>query len=394
MGKHTLNIPSSADGLVTHYVYDGLNRLVEIQYPDATIEYAYDALGRRTAMTDTSGVTTYEYDDLGRVIRVTDPFTGVVEYGYDLAGNRTALTVTTPGHASRVTHYEFDADNRLIQVTDWATGTTTYAYDPAGRLSVTTLPNGVVTTHSYDPAGRLTGLTHTKDGMVLSRYHYVLDDVGNRTQVTEVVSAVTRVISYTYDSLCRLTGADYSTGEAYAYEYDAVGNRTAMTNTAVHTYTYDAANRLTSVDGVAQNWDDRGNLIYDGVYTYTYSAAGRMVRAESITATLVYTYNADGLRVAQSQSISPVESVDTFTWDWAIPVPELLSDGESLYLIGYDTFGWQSGDDWTSVLQQERLSQSAQRSLSFLRCQQRRFLCVLSDLCGEKNWKLRNYCGF
>jgi hypothetical protein len=27
-----------------------------------------------------------------------------------------------------------------------------------------------------------------------------------------------------------------------------------------------------------------------------------------------------------------------------------LSDGDSLYLIGYDTLGWQSGDDWTYVL--------------------------------------------
>ena len=135
---------------------------------------------------------------------------------------------------------------------------------------------------------------------------------------------------------------------------------------------------------ITYTWDHRGNLLADGAFTYTYSAAGRMVRAESLAATLVYTYNADGLRVARSQSVSSVQSVDTFTWDWATPVPELLSDGESLYLIGYDTLGWQTGADWTFVLQKERLSQSAQRSLSFLRCRQRRFLCVLSDLCGEK----------
>jgi len=120
-------------------------------------------------------------------------------------------------------------------------------------------------------------------------------------------------------------------------------------------YVYDAANRLTSIqlpDSSIQGytWDNRGNLLADGTFTYTYSAAGRMVRAESITATLVYTYNADGLRVAQAQSVASVESVDLFTWDWATGVPELLSDGESLYLIGYDTLGWQTGTDWTFVL--------------------------------------------
>ncbi len=110
-----------------------------------------------------------------------------------------------------------------------------------------------------------------------------------------------RVITYTYDPLDRLTGAAYSTGEVFEYAYDAVGNRTAMTTTeGTTTYTYDAANRLTSVGGVPYTWDNRGNLTHDGTFTYTYNAARRMVRAQSLTATLVYTYNASGLRVAQS----------------------------------------------------------------------------------------------
>jgi len=286
-----------------------------------------------------------QHDDLGRMIRVTDPFTGVVEYAYDLAGNRTALTVTHDAQTT-TTHYTFDADNRLLSVTDWATGTTTYGYDTAGRLITTTLPNGVQTTHTYDPAGRLTTLLHARGTTVLARYDYTLDAIGNRTHVTETVSGVTRGISYTYDALYRLTAADYSTDEAYAYQYDAAGNREVMTDTAVHTYAYDPANRLTNTDGVTYTWDNRGNLLSDGTFTYTYNAAGRMVRAESLTATLVYTYNADGLRVAQSMD----GDVNIFTWDWATGVPELLSDGESTYLIGYDTLGWQTGSDWRYVL--------------------------------------------
>jgi len=131
-----------------------------------------------------------------------------------------------------------------------------------------------------------------------------------------------------------------------------VGNRTAYTlttpldGTRVTTYTYDAANRLTKVGGVVYTWDARGNLTGDGAFTYTYSAAGRMVRAESLTTTLVYTYNADGLRVAQS-----VDSAATaFVWDWAAGVPEMLDDGRYTYLIGHDTLGWQTGSDWRFVL--------------------------------------------
>jgi RHS repeat-associated protein len=158
---------------------------------------------------------------------------------------------------------------------------------------------------------------------------------------------LTRVISYTYDPLGRLTAADYSTGENYAYQYDAVGNRTAMTDTqGTHTYTYDAANRLTSVDGIAYTWDKRGNLVNDGVFTYTYSAAGRMVRAENVTATLVYTYNHSGLRVAQSVDGDPTK----FSWDWATGIPEMLSDGDALYLVGHETLGQYAGSAWTYYL--------------------------------------------
>jgi YD repeat-containing protein len=85
-----------------------------------------------------------------------------------------------------------------------------------------------------------------------------------------------RVISYTYpstlpfdlaqdelrtgDSLYRLITATYSSGEYYHYTYDAVGNRQSLTtHEDVVNYQYDAANRLTSVNGQTYNWDDNGN---------------------------------------------------------------------------------------------------------------------------------------
>ncbi len=351
LGRRT--VVTDADGLVTHYVYDGLNRLVEIQYSDATVEYVYDALGRRTMMTDTSGVTTYQYDDLGRVIRVTDPFTGVVEYGYDLAGNRTALTVTHNAQPT-TTHYAFDADNRLIQVTDWATGTTTYAYDPAGRLNATTLPNGVVTTHGYDPASRLTALTHTHNGALLARYAYTLDATGNRTRVTESVGGVTRIIINTYDALNRQIVSAYSTGEAFTYRYDAVGNRVAMTSTTplsgtvVTAYTFDAANRLTAravSDGRAYtyDWSNRGQMLTEWidsipVRTFAYDGAGQMVQATVFTLTTEFVYNGLGARVA----LSVTGAITRYTLDYAAGqriLAETTPTSTVSYLYGHDCLG-------------------------------------------------------
>ncbi|MBN2003464.1 MAG: RHS repeat-associated core domain-containing protein [Anaerolineae bacterium] len=75
--------------------------------------------------------------------------------------------------------------------------------------------------------------------------------------------------------------------------------------------------------------------------------------AESLTSTLLYTYTADGLRVAQSVQSVP-ESVDSFAWDWASGLPEVLAqfrnlqsaNPQSLYLYGLDLVAQQQSDAW------------------------------------------------
>jgi PKD repeat protein len=129
---------------------------------------------------------------------------------------------------------------------------------------ITSTTSALTHTHAYTQAGVYTvTLTVSGEGGsdTLTRTAYITaGSIGYTTTM--------RVINYIYDDLYRLTGADYSTpaagagqaGEAFAYAYDAVGNRTAqtrtLTSTTVTTYTYDAANRLTSVNGVAYTWDD------------------------------------------------------------------------------------------------------------------------------------------
>ena len=46
------------------------------------------------------------------------------------------------------------------------------------------------------------------------------------------------------------------------------------TTSGTVTYTYDVANRLTSVGGVSYTCDDNGNLTSDGTYTYTCPLTG------------------------------------------------------------------------------------------------------------------------
>jgi RHS repeat-associated protein len=187
-------------------------------------------------------------------------------------------------------------------------------------------------------------LTHTHLHTVPGIYTVTLtvsglggSDTLTRTgYITVTWPIISRVITYTYGDLYRLTGADYSTGESFAYGYDAVGNpvstalrgtncRLALTETlgvtpTVHSYQYDDANRLVNVDGQAYTWDDDGNLLNDGVRSFAYDAANRLTSVTSGTLTTTFEYDGLGNRVAQT-----VDGVETsYVLDVAGGLPEVI----------------------------------------------------------------------
>ncbi len=91
-------------------------------------------------------------------------------------------------------------------------------------------------------------------------------------------------------------------------------------------------------------YDNRGNLTHDGVYTYTWNAAGRLVKAESITHTIVYTYNGDDVRVASAAD----GTVTRYVQD-TIGLPQVLAETTGgatvLYLYGVSRLAQVRGND-------------------------------------------------
>jgi RHS repeat-associated protein len=142
-------------------------------------------------------------------------------------------------------------------------------------------------------------------------------------------------IDYEYDSLYRLTAADYSTGDYYHYVYDAVGNRLSQESQVNDfpislAYAYDAANRLMSVGDVAYTYDANGNLLEDGVNTYTYDPANRLSALNGASTTIDYTYN--GLNDRLQETVNG--STTTFTMDLNTGLTQALSDGTHTYTYG------------------------------------------------------------
>ena len=292
-----------ADGSVIDYEYDSLNRLTRISYPNGTsVAYAYDALGNRTAMTDTWGATYYVYDEFNRLTAVYFPGLNPVQYQYDETDNLTRIVYPS----GQAVGYGYDADNRLVSVAD-ASGATTYGYDAeSGSLITKTLPNGLYTTYGYDADGRLTDVANRRaNGSLLSSYHYTLDANGNRTSVVEQTAGGTHTTAYGYDELNRLVGVAYPDGRNVTYEYDALGNRLAMTDTVngATRYTYDADNRLLQAGDEVFLYDANGNVIQRSsparTIRYAYNYENRLVRYDDGEAVVGFVYDGDGNRVAK-----------------------------------------------------------------------------------------------
>jgi RHS repeat-associated protein len=344
--------PATGDG-TTIYGYDALNRLMSINFSDATpdVTYAYDANSNRTSMTDGAGTETYTYDSINRLKSVNRSRNSFL-YEYDAASNLTKRTYPD----NTVVDYTYDGDERLETVTT-GTALTRYAYDEARNLIRTTLPstNGYVESRAYDRAGRLTEVKNEKGANVLSRFTYTLDEVGNPTAVATADGTIT----YTYDALDRLTEACFAAScpgasDPYLrYDYDAVGNRKTETRPGgTTTYTYNNSDQLTSQIGpggtVSYTYDDNGNLKSAGARMFTYDLANRLRTTTLGSTTFTYTYDGDGKRL-QAYSGTQTANKTNYLWDPNGFLPLLVreSDGKDVllrrYVYGADLISMATG---------------------------------------------------
>lgn len=248
-------------GLITEHRYNVAGLLKQTLLPDgATIAYEYDANGNRTAMVDATGRTQYVYDGANRLVQVTDPQGKTLGYGYDPAGNRIALTYPH----GKVVGYGFDAANRLVSVTDWLGKTHRYTLNAAGQVTALALGNGTRTSMAYDAAGRLLNLGNAGTGTsVISSHALTMDGNGN---ITEAAVQLPLLPSF---------------------------------SGGTKTMTYDAANRLATVDGAAVTHDDAGRLTGIGGQGYVYDARDLLTNITGPNAGS-NTYNGAGHRVART----------------------------------------------------------------------------------------------
>lgn len=302
---------STPKGDAITYTYDALNRMNSVAYNGAqTWSFAYDANGNITQAAPASGQTVnYTYDDNNRLTATAKGTANKLEYGYDSNNNLTALTITA-GATTVTKGNEYDALNQLVRLTRNGNGQARFVYDERGNVTSVIYANNAYTALTYDDANRLSTLKNFKtDGTLLDSYTYTYDVNGNRTAVTTAAGT----LSYEYDALHQLTKETLLDGTVYEYQYDAVGNRTKKiatkgTSVTTTTYTYDAGNQLTAVNGQAYTYDANGNLTANGAQTLRYNEENQLVEVKNAAgATLAsYTYDHEGKRVSMTTATGTV----------------------------------------------------------------------------------------
>lgn len=323
--------------------YDISTRLVSVAYTRGSlgsnagpVTYTYDTNGNRLTMADSTGSTSYTYDIRNRVTAIIFPDGRAVSYSYNCNDNRTSLT-----YAGITVNFTYDAINRLTSVSD-GTAVTTYAYDAADDVLNVGYANGASVAYAYDAAGRIVQVRNTYIGSnspspsSISSFTYVLDNVGNRVQVTDGTGKVSK---YTYDKLYRLTNAAVG-GKTTSYTYDAVGNRlTLNAQSASIAYSYDDANRLISAGSIPFTFDDNGNQATEGSgtaqVTFSFDSADRLTSASGGGfVSSGFGYDGDGNRVSQMVGTNTYRYLNDISTGFATVLQEAGPDGAIVYVRG------------------------------------------------------------
>ena len=224
------------------YEYDGLNRLVRIDYPDtedtlytygSSSDKAVKAVGKILKVQDASGTIEYEYGSLGEV-------------------TKEARTLST----------HLNADNST------ETAVMEYRSDYLGRMQWIIYPDGEKITYGYDDGGQVISVTGEHYG---HKFEYVInilyDQYGQRTRIVYGNGTFTE---YTYDPARRWLDSiktENKWGQNYqniTYDFDAVGNVLSYENNCL--------------DSVSGNYKTKQSYSYDNLY--------QLVKAEGET-----TYN-------------------------------------------------------------------------------------------------------
>ena len=333
----------------TVYEYDDLHRLTDVYYnydpgrglnppdysgliSDVTYSY-YGGTGLVHTMADSSGTSSYVYDTQDRLTSYTPSLPSghaPVTYAYNNLGQKKSML----GGGVPV-YYNYFANGWLKDVRrDSQAGplVASYTYDEVGNRTQMDFGNGTWQTFGYkagDPRYMLETIHYAyncgsgildQGGLSITR-----DNSGNPLTWGDTDGIYAR--AYTYDKNSRLDTVQYPGQYAVDFTYDWVGNRWNPGSSQ-----FNDADQLTDVNGHTYGYDGAGNLTtIDSTPTYGYT----FDRLLSTAGGASMAWDAAGNRVSFTSSTDPTHP-HAFVCDPTAGIPAVIEethDGNSVYYV-------------------------------------------------------------
>lgn len=261
------------DGETVAFGYDSAGRLNGVTQARGTISYAYHPTGGQlSSISAPDGIgLNYSYD--GRLLTGqswSGPVAGSVGYSYDDRFRLTATTVNGGNGAA----FQYSQDNLLAQA-----GALALSRNGQNGLLTGSALGGVADSWGYNGFGEVISYSASYNGGALYSLQYQRDKLGRITQKSESIGGGSAVYTYTYDLAGRLTAVRRNGLPYESYSYDANNNRL----------------NITSPGGtIAGVYDAQDRLTQSGATTYGYTAAGELISRATGGQNTLYSYDALG----------------------------------------------------------------------------------------------------
>jgi RHS repeat-associated protein len=263
--------------------------------------YAYEELSKLASVVDADGGEhSFVYDAARSLLAKQDANEHLTTYGYDPLNRRTDEWQHLDAHArvrSRDSVPDASVEGPASPATEAGALHWHVAYDANGNPAERTDPRGVTVVSTFGVLDRLESETYPEPVLRVAYPYplstsYLYDGNGNVEQVTErkrvdASTVAEEVTDPTCDALGRLESEQRYDGKVVAYEYDAKGNRTRVTDPdeVATSYTYNAQDRLATATTPAgqatyRYWPDgllKGTTLPNGIEeARCYDPAGRL----------------------------------------------------------------------------------------------------------------------